>query len=75
MTHSDMTMAGTLTAASYPGGVPPNFRVQFWDERGGAWKLFASCKDLDRAENYLTTLEMRGLSSRVINFTRCPSAV
>ena len=67
-------LAGRTVQASTPGGVACHFRVQYLDDLGMEWRLFAAYGQLQQARKSLVLLQRNGYSVRIIRYNICPAA-
>jgi hypothetical protein len=61
-------------AVSSPGGVARQYRVQYQSERDGEWRMFATFRTRDLAEECEKQLKKRGYASRIVAYSICPFA-
>ena len=67
--------AGEIVAASCPGGMAPQFRVQIWnDETPSHWKLMGSFQELSEASECADRLILAGEQTRVVACRTLPTA-
>lgn len=61
-------------AVSSPGGAARQYRVQYHKPAESDWHLYATFRSRDEAEDCEKQLQQRGLESRVVAFSLCPTA-
>ncbi len=61
-------------AVSTPGGMAPQFVVQYQPVTGGSWQRYESFLKIGQARHCLDSLEQRGLRSRLVIYHICPAA-
>lgn len=62
-------------AASCPGGVARQYRVQQHDPRSPSeWRLYASFRDQWHAQQCLEDLQCRGIQARIVAYSSLPTA-
>ena len=61
-------------AASSPGGMARQYRVQYQAVQDGDWRMFATFRTRDLAEDCESQLKKRGYQSRIVAYAICPVA-
>lgn len=56
-------------------GVCRHFRVQFRDAAQQGWRMYAVFRRRDQAEACVDTLHQRGMTARLVDCDRCPTAI
>jgi hypothetical protein len=56
-------------------GVGRHFRVQFRENAGKDWRMYAVFRHREQAEACLGTLHQRGMTVRLVDCDRCPTAL
>lgn len=64
-----------ITTATFPGGFARQFRVQCLDPRVEDWQIHATFTSRDAAQACLTRLLQDGCRARLVDFSRCPTAL
>lgn len=63
-----------VASASNPG-VVRNFRVQVRDSTSGNWQLHGVFRRRPDAESCVAALQIGGVSARLVDCDRCPTAI
>jgi hypothetical protein len=66
--------AQVVGSAANPG-ICRHFRVQFRDTLQKDWRMYAVFRRRDQAEACVGTLHQRGVTARLVDCDRCPTAL
>ena len=64
-----------LTTATCPGGIARQYRVQFHDSRAESWQVHATFTSREAAQACLARLLAGGCRARLVDYSRCPTAL
>jgi len=56
------------------GGMPQQYRVQYHPQHQELWRMYASFRTQDEAQQCVEELKERGYAVRVVRYAICPSA-
>jgi len=71
--HTDIRRTG-VASASNPG-VVRNFRVQVRERDASDWRMYGTFRVRSDAESCIATLQIDGVSARLVDCDRCPTAL
>ena len=64
----------TLIAASVPGGMARQYRVQYHSASQAQWRLYRCFRSELQAAECLRGLEQQGRKARLVKYRSCPAA-
>ena len=70
---STVTTCYSVAAVS-PGGAARQYRVQYHAQAESQWRMYATFRSRDLAEDCEKQLQERGYASRVVAYATCPAA-
>jgi hypothetical protein len=73
-TRPSATEGPRVRAASSPGGLARQFRVQYQSAGSANWRVFGSFRHRQDAETAMKSLQSEGYRSRLVEFRFCPAA-
>jgi hypothetical protein len=62
-------------AVSSPGGMARQYRVQYHRAADEEWRMYATFRTRELAEDCVKRLRKRGFESRIVTYAICPTAV
>jgi nitrogen regulatory protein PII-like uncharacterized protein len=75
MRSSKGSYSAQVIASVANPGVGRHFRVQYRDTAHDDWRMYAVFRRRDQAEACLGMLHQRGVTSRLLDCDRCPTAL
>ena len=72
--HPDSLPFHSSVAVSSPGGFARQLRVQYQAKSTTDWRLYATFRRRDQAEQCLDRLNRDGYQARMVDYAICPAA-